>query len=846
MKAVGKHLGIWMLLLSCAAAQSTGGTANLQNVKVAQDKSGLRVEVTLSSPVQPSIETAVNPDRILLDLPGTIAPGNTQKQVNTGGVRQVRASQHSTVPPVTRVVLDLNQAHSYAMKTEGNRIIVTVGPALNAGRSRSAEPARPVSLGMSGIFRRKPAAPESTTADQTPSISSPASAPGTASVSSSGQVDAAQNSPGVAPPPFSASQVAGDSKAHSGAVATGGFPSSTPDASSTTSKTPVSGTSAGTTSGATLDTTASSESSDARTPELKTRDSLAQASTDSTVAKPAAENGNTATVLVRSDDPSLHTVFRVKYVAEGVAYLEGGRAQGLAEGMKLEVKDTNLPARQGDSASAEDPQVVAELEVSGVAETSSVTDIHAPKRPVKAGDLAYLSSAAAEALVAQRALSPTRQYPAVISFSEGDTLDEEAREEVPRPPLPSVNRARGRIGLDYVTTMSGGSSSMTSSNIGFAFRGDITRIGGTYWNLSGYYRGRLTSQSAGSVQTVQDLINHTYHLSMTYDNPNSSLVAGFGRLYLPWAASLDTIDGGYFGKRLSKGTTVGIFGGSTPDPSSWDYSPNRVIGGGFINFDGGSYNAWHYSSTSGAGINMVNWTMNRPFVFVEDTVSYSRRFAVYEAAQFDSPAGTPVTPAPGPGLGRSFFTLRVQPHPRLELDFNHNYFRDVPTYDPSIIPTGLVDKYLFQGLSVGARVEVARQIFLSSTIGRSNGNGDKSASLNKMFGITFNRLPLWQLRLDAHYARFNSSFGSGTYDAISISRQMSERLRLEILAGQQNFSSVLTTVNRSRFVTTTWETTMGPHYYLQGNFTINRGDLNYQQWMFSMGYRFDSKAKVPR
>ena len=455
MKAVGKHLAIWMLLLSCAAAQSTGGTATVQNVKVVRDKSGLRVEVTLSSPVQPAIETAVNPDRILLDLPDTIAAGNTQKQVNTGGVRRVRASQHSTVPPVTRVVLDLDQAHSYAMKTEGNRIIVTVGPALNAGRSRSAEPARPVSLGMSGIFRRKPAAPESTTADQTPSISSPASAPGTASVSSSGQVDVAQNSTGAAPPPFSAPQ-ARDSQAPAGAVATGGFPSATSDAPSTTSKTPVSGTSAGTTLGVTVDTTVSAESSDAKTPELKTRDSSVPASGDSTVANPAAENGNTATVLVRSDDPSLHTVFRVKYVAEGVAYLEGGRAQGLAEGMKLEVKDTNLPARQGDSASAEDPQVVAELEVSGVAETSSVTEIHSPKRPVKAGDLAYLSSAAAEALVAQRALSPTRQYPAVISFSEGDTLDEEAREEVPRPPLPSVNRARGRIGLDYVTTMSGG------------------------------------------------------------------------------------------------------------------------------------------------------------------------------------------------------------------------------------------------------------------------------------------------------------------------------------------------------------------------------------------------------
>jgi len=841
MKAVGKHLAIWMLQLSCAAAQSTSGTATVQKVQVVRDKSGLRVEVTLSSPVQPAIETAVNPDRILLDLPGTIATGNTQKAVNMDGVRRVRTGQHSTVPPVTRVVLDLDQAHSYAMKAEGNRIIVTVGPALNASRAQSAAPASPVSLGVSGIFRRKPAAPQPTTADQSPSIPLPASAPGTASVSTSGQADAGKNSPDATPPPFSAPQVAEDSRARDGSVTTGGFPSASADTPSATSRTPAVGTTLGTKLGATLDAAAGTESSATKTPELKTR-AGSELSSDAATANPAT--ANTATLLVRSDDPSLRTVFRVKYVAEGVAYLEGGRAQGLAEGMKLEVKDTNLPARQGDSASADDPQVVAELEVSGIAETSSVTEIRDPKRPVKAGDLAYLSIAAAEALVAQRALSPTRQYPAVISFSEGDTLDEEAREEVPRPPLPSVNRARGRIGLDYVTTMSGGSSSMTSSNVGFAFRGDITRIGGTYWNLSGYYRGRLTSQSGSGIETVQDLINHTYHLSMTYDNPNSSLVAGFGRLYLPWAASLDTIDGGYFGYRLSKGATVGIFGGSTPDPSSWDYSPNRVIGGGFINFDGGSYNAWHYSSTSGAGINMVNWTMNRPFVFVEDTVSYSRRFAVYEAAQFDSPAGTPVTPAPGPGLGRSFFTLRVQPHPRVELDFNHNYFRDVPTYDPSIIPTGLVDKYLFQGLSVGARVEVAKQVFLSSTIGRSSGAGDKTASLNKMFGITFNRLPILHLRADAHYARFNSSFGSGSYESVAFSRQLNEALRLEVLAGQQNFSSALTANNRSRFITTTWETTFGPHYYLQGNFTINRGDLNYQQWMFSMGYRFDSKTKA--
>jgi hypothetical protein len=551
----------------------------------------------------------------------------------------------------------------------------------------------------------------------------------------------------------------------------------------------------------------------------------------------------TSTLIARSDDPSLRTVFKVKYVAEGVAYLEGGRAQGLKEGMKLEVVDSTVPAKQGDSANTADPRIIAELEVSAIAETSSVTDIHTPKRPVVVGDLAYLSSGDTEALVQQRALSATRQYPAVISFTEGDTLDEEARQEVPRPPLPSVNRARGRIGFDSIETFSHGTSSVNSTDLGMVFRGDITRIGGTYWNLSGYWRGRLTKESAASQQTLQNLINRTYHLNMTYDNPNSSLVAGFGRLYLPWAPSLDTIDGGYFGKRLSKGAVLGIFGGSTPDPSSWDYSPNRIIGGAFVNFEGGEFDGFHYTSTSGAGVSMVNWAIDRPFVFLEDSLSYKRTIAIYESAQLDSPKGNAATPAPGPGLGRNFFTFRVNPHPRLELDFNYNYFRDIPTFDPNLVGTGLLDKYLFQGFSAGARLEVFNQIWLSTNIGRSNGTGDSKTSLNEMYGITFGRLPWIKLRADAHYAKFNGSFGNGSYESFSLTRQVSERLRLEVLAGQQNFLSTLTTNTRGRFITGTAETTLGSHYYLQGNFTTNRGDLSYDQVMFSLGYRFDSRRR---
>ena len=829
-----------MLLLSCAAAQNIAGKATVQTVTTSRHGSDLQVEVTLSAPVKPSVETASNPERILLDLPET-ACGDKIKivPVHANGVRRVRTGQHSVSPLVTRVVLDLDQAHLYAVKTEGNRIVVTVSGVEHAHNVSRGAPVAATSGNLVGVFRRRrdttTLAPQDTSADFPPpalpaSAAGPAFEPPSAPVAAAPsqpvtvpapQTPVAQSQPGAASsrpaasqPSFDQNQLAGAAKPDVTAPASGAAvpPSITTAVPPAPSAAPV---------------IAKNDTSPLIVPRA---------------AEPAASSV-TSTLIARTDDPSLRTVFKVKYVAEGVAYLEGGRAQGLTEGMKLEVEETNLPATQGDSASAADPRVVAELEVTGVAETSAVTDIHTPRRPVKAGDLAYLSSGDAEALVQQRALSATRQYPAVISFTEGDTLDEEARQEVPRPPLPSVNRARGRIGFDAIETISHGTSSVTSSDVGMVFRGDITRIGGTYWNLSGYWRGRLTKASAASQQTLQNLINRTYHLNMTYDNPNSTLVAGFGRLYLPWAPSLDTIDGGYFGKRLSKGTTLGIFGGSTPDPSSWDYSPNRVIGGAFVNFEGGEYNGFHYSSTSGAGVSMVNWAIDRPFIFLEDSLSYKRDIAIYESAQLDNPKGNSITPSPGPGLGRNFSTLRVNPHPRVELDFNYNYFRDIPTFDPTLVGTGLLDKYLFQGFSAGGRVEVGNQIWLSTTLGRSSGTGDSKSSLNEMYGVTFGRLPWVKLRADAHYARFNSSFGNGSYEAVSLTRQISDRLHLEALIGQQKFASPITANNNSRFVTGTIETTLGPRYYLQSSFTTNRGDMSYDQMMFSIGYRFDSKRR---
>ncbi len=547
----------------------------------------------------------------------------------------------------------------------------------------------------------------------------------------------------------------------------------------------------------------------------------------------------------------VQTTFRIRYVSLGAVYVEGGRSAGLAEGMKLVIRQapsvtaTNNGSTNPGEEPAE-PPLIAELKVVSVAETSAVCEVVSHTRELVAGDLATLPPDQVEMLVQKRALSSTRLYPAVVSFTEGDPMDEEVRDLVPRPPLPEVNEARGRIGFDYAGMTSGGAFASTSSSVGLVLRADITRINGTHWNLSGYWRGRMTTRTSGALQqSIQDLINRTYHMSLSYVNPDSAWVAGVGRMYLPWAASLDTIDGGYFGRKLAQTVTAGIFAGSTPDPTSWSYDPNRRIGGAFVNFDGGSWEGLKYSSTFGFGVETLKWRIDRPLAFAENTISYKRVFSLYHAMQIDAPRSPdPSMPPVGAGLGHSYLTLRVQVHPRVALDLNHNYFRDVPTFDPQLVGTGLLDKYLFQGVSGGARVELPKHLTVYTNIGHSSGSTDSKGSWNTLFGVSSG--PLWRtgIRADVRFSRFDSAFARGSYRALSLSRNLREALRVEVQAGSQTFVSPFTKDNGSRFLNTHVDLNIGSRYFLEGGLTLQRGGWqDYNQWYTSFGYRFDNRRR---
>jgi hypothetical protein len=175
----------------------------------------------------------------------------------------------------------------------------------------------------------------------------------------------------------------------------------------------------------------------------------------------------------------------------------------------------------------------------------------------------------------------------------------------------------------------------------------------------------------------------------------------------------------------------------------------------------------------------------------------------------------------------------------LTLSLNDNYLRSLPTFNPALISLGLLDQYLFQGLSGGVHLDLPFRIGVSTDVGKSKNSTDTASSWNQAYGITFGELANTGLTLDMRYTKFNSAFGQGSYEFVSLSRTLAERFHVQIQGGMQHLTSAFSSNSDSKFVSSTVDWSIGPRYFFEGLFSWNMGtSMNYQQTNFTFGYRF--------
>jgi len=536
----------------------------------------------------------------------------------------------------------------------------------------------------------------------------------------------------------------------------------------------------------------------------------------------------------------------VKYVTDDAVYLSGGRAVGLEVGQSFNIKrnpdkaSENPAGISGEKELSSASTIIATIKVVSVANASAVCEIFSSDSEIQPGDMAFLSDRDLEKLISEQAAADYRKYPQVITFTEDNPLEEEARASVVTSKLPEINRMRGRLGVEYNTILDPTGAGMNSRQIGIIARMDFTRLGGTYWDFNGYYRGRIISRTNDSrPETLTDLINRTYHLSLNYNNPWSKWVAGGGRMYLPWATSLGTIDGGYFGRKIGKIGTFGVFGGSSPDPTSWNYDKDRQLGGVFASINVGHFESARLTSTVGLALSGIRWKTDRQFGFFENSFFYKRYLSVFHNMETDLLPDLTFSGKRELALSRSYLTVRFQPVQLISFNFSHNYFRNIPTFDSRLIGTGLVDNLLFQGFNGGFRLELPYNFQFYTNLGRSEKTGDTDPSWNRTFGLAARRILRTGINADFRYSNFDNTFGRGLYRSLTVSYELGNFLRFNIRGGQQDFTSVYAPRNRSRWLSMDSEYYLGRHYVIGAGFTIYRGQLQiYDQYYVNLGYRF--------
>jgi len=546
--------------------------------------------------------------------------------------------------------------------------------------------------------------------------------------------------------------------------------------------------------------------------------------------------------VLPQEDPAV--VFHVREVEDTALYIDIGRNSGLQEGMKLDVFPSNSAANPNSGGRANRGVPVDQVRVTIVADSSAVCEIVNAFGDINIGDFGFLSPSRKSQAVRAGAQAYGGELSSAKGASNNKRLDDQmARKFESAANLPQRNTSV-RIGVDYDGTQVAGG--FKASEFGFQVQSDMTHIADTNWNFTGYWRGRFRQTFSGldgaQLESLDDRIDRTYHIGLYYASPDSPYIAGFGRLGVPGAPSLPTIDGGYFGRKINDHVTVGVFGGSTPDPTAWDYNPNQRIAGIFTNLEAGNLNGLYFNGTEGTAMTAIRWRTARQFAFLENTLSWKGVLWFNNVTEVDAARVSPVTGQSNPtGISFTSSSLHVQPIRRLSFGVDYSYLNSLPSFDPNLLGTSLLDKYIFQGLSMDARYDLSRHIRAFAQIGHAKSIADTKRMWNSMYGVSLNDLLKTGLNAEVRYAKFASSFGDGNYKSISISRGLTGNMQVEILAGTQSLSSNFTSNASSHFITISSMWNLGPRYFVGTGFTWSRGTtLNYQQWNTMFGYRFGS------
>ena len=368
---------------------------------------------------------------------------------------------------------------------------------------------------------------------------------------------------------------------------------------------------------------------------------------------------------------------RIQYLSSANVYLDAGRDAGLAEGMSVRVE------RQG--------QVVAELVVDFVAQTSASCTIRSSTAPLRAGDLCTFTPSATLAVPAPG--GPTTAAPG------RSTMGLWSR----------VGSVRGSVSTLYTqATDPGGTYSNPALRADLRWRGDgreelalRVRADRPVWDA-------LASAAGTRPHDV-----HVYEGSLRYSDAGERIALEGGRLVPQHLELLGSIDGGSAIVRPVHAVRVGVAAGRGSNVRMHGLVPRGRRYGGFVEASARSTQGlrrWR-SVVAAARIDDLDVT-RRQFVQWRTDAVVANRVRVFDNLEVDvNPGWKRARGEPHVEIANWTLTTQVDLHHRLDLSVGFDTSRDPLLPEHRALATAFVRKES-HGVRAATRIGLAKRTSL--------------------------------------------------------------------------------------------------------------------------------------
>ncbi len=95
-------------------------------IRATEEAEAIKIDISMTKQAEAQVKRLSNPDRLIVDIPGSAFEAQKYLEIGKGGVLRVRASQFMIEPLISRVVIDLQRELNYDLKVSDDKKTISL------------------------------------------------------------------------------------------------------------------------------------------------------------------------------------------------------------------------------------------------------------------------------------------------------------------------------------------------------------------------------------------------------------------------------------------------------------------------------------------------------------------------------------------------------------------------------------------------------------------------------------------------------------------------------------------------------------------------------------------------